>query len=144
MNNAFNKVKEFHEKFNHPVSNKPVMLNFDRMATRVSWMLSEIQELKKAETIHDQADALIDLMYFAVGTFVEMGVYPEKLFNIVHDANMKKLWPDGKPHYRPEDGKVIKPEGWQAPDEAMKKEIKMQAAIKEIIHGSKILPELNQ
>lgn len=129
MNNAFYKVKEFHEKFFHPIANKPAMLSFDKIATRVSWMLSEIQELKKAETIHDQADALIDLMYFAVGTFVEMGVYPEKLFNIVHDANMKKLWPDGKPHYRPEDGKVIKPEGWQAPDEAIKREIQIQAEV---------------
>jgi predicted HAD superfamily Cof-like phosphohydrolase len=28
---------------------------------------------------------------------------------------MAKLWPDGKPHYNPKDGKVIKPEGWEDP-----------------------------
>ena len=28
---------------------------------------------------------------------------------------MAKLWPDGKPHYNPKDGKVIKPDTWEDP-----------------------------
>ena len=37
------------------------------------------------------------------------------MFDIVQKANMAKLWPDGKPHYNPKDGKVIKPDGWEDP-----------------------------
>ena len=68
-----------------------------------------------ADNIYEQADAMIDLMYFALGTMVEMGLEADELFSIVQQANMAKLWPDGKPHYNPKDGKVIKPEGWEDP-----------------------------
>ena len=57
---------------------------------------------------------MIDTIYFALGTLVEMGVKPGELFDIVQKANMSKLWPDGTPHYN-ESGKVIKPEGWENP-----------------------------
>jgi len=36
-------------------------------------------------------------------------------FDLVHGANMAKRFPDGKFHKR-EDGKIIKPDGWQEPD----------------------------
>ena len=34
---------------------------------------------------------MIDLMYFALGTMVEMGLEAEELFDIVQSANMAKL-----------------------------------------------------
>jgi predicted HAD superfamily Cof-like phosphohydrolase len=77
-------------------------------------MLEEIDEFIESDNITDQADAMIDLIYFALGTLVEMGVKPQKLFDIVHEANMTKLWEDGKPRYN-SDGKTIKPPGWQDP-----------------------------
>lgn len=43
-----------------------------------------------------------------------MGVSPDELFYIVQEANMSKLWSDGRPHYN-DMGKVIKPQGWQDP-----------------------------
>ncbi len=107
-------VKDFHVEFNHPVSEKPTMLSKERAAKRMSWIKEEVQEFMDAETIPDQADAMIDTIYFAIGTLVEMGVKPERLMEIVQDANMSKLWPDGKAHYKA-DGKVQKPEGWQDP-----------------------------
>jgi predicted HAD superfamily Cof-like phosphohydrolase len=55
-----------------------------------------------------------------------MGVRPEELFRIVHEANMSKLWEDGKPRYRESDGKVIKPPTWQAPEPLLSKEIARQ------------------
>lgn len=76
-----------------------------------------------------QADALTDVSYFNYGTFVVLGVEPNPLFNIVHNANMGKLHPDGKPRYREEDGKIMKPENWErdfAPEPKLKKEIKRQ------------------
>ena len=118
INNEWHMVKEFHDKFGHGVSDVPVMLPKARAEKRYKWMLEEIDEFLEAEDIVEQADAMIDLIYFALGTLVEMGVKPEKPFEIVQQANMAKLWEDGKPHYR--DSKVIKPANWVDPYPEMK------------------------
>ena len=107
MNKEWNDVKEFQLKFGHPVANKPTPMDAERALKRYHWMLEEINEFLEADEIVEQADAMIDVMYFALGTLVEMGIEPDNLFQIVQDANMAKLWPDGKPHYN-EEGKTIK------------------------------------
>src|SRR5262245_1573782 len=104
LDSAFDNVKEFNARFGHPVREEPTLLNGERAAARGAWMNEEVAEFLAARTIADQADAMIDLIYFALGTLVEMGVRPKRLFDIVHGANMQKLWPDGAPRYR-EDGK---------------------------------------
>jgi predicted HAD superfamily Cof-like phosphohydrolase len=75
-----------------------------------------------------QSDAIIDAFYFLAGSLVEMGVKPQALFDIVQAANMAKLGPDGKPIIRPEDGKIMKPEGWEPPEAKLEAEIKRQYA----------------
>ncbi len=115
MNEAWRKVKAFHQAYSVPVSDQPGKLSEERVAKRKKWMEEELDEFAKASTIEDQADAMIDTIYLALGTLVEMGVKPEAVFQIVHEANMSKLWPDGKPRYRETDGKVIKPPGWKIP-----------------------------
>ncbi|NLL75107.1 MAG: HAD family hydrolase [Erysipelothrix sp.] len=122
MNKEWEAVKDFHDKFDHPVSETPVLMAKERAEKRYKWMLEEIDEFLEATDITEQADAMIDTIYFALGTLVEMGVVPEPLFNIVQHANMSKLWEDGKPHYNA-DGKTIKPEGWEDPHEKLKKAI---------------------
>ena len=125
MNNEWKKVKEFQLKFGHPVSAYPVQMSKERAEKRYQWMLEEINEFLEADEIVEQADAMIDLIYFALGTLVEMGIEPDNLFNIVQNANMSKLWPDGKPHYN-EDGKTIKPSTWEDPHNKLKIEIRRQ------------------
>jgi len=95
---------------------------------RVSWMLEEIAELLRAETIEDQTDALTDLMVFTVGTFTYMGLEPEKFMQIVMRANMGKIGDNGKV-LRNEQGKIVKPDDWQekyAPEPLIKAEIERQ------------------
>ena len=58
-------------------------------------------------------DALIDTLYFTYGSFVLMGVDPERIFEIVHQANMGKIFPDGKAQFDPVTHKILKPEGWR-------------------------------
>ncbi|WP_413524201.1 HAD family hydrolase [Carnobacterium divergens] len=73
-----------------------------------------------------QVDALTDATYFNYGSFVLMGVNPTPIFNIVHKANMGKLFPDGRAHYRPDNGKIMKPDNWEqdfAPEPKIKAEI---------------------
>ena len=125
LDDPFNKVREFHIAFNHQCPGHPELLSPERMAKRHSWMAEELEEFRQAKSIHDQADAMVDLIYFALGTLVEMGVRPGPLFDIVHNANMKKLWPDGKVHYGP-DGKVIKHSSWKPPEPQLMEEIQRQ------------------
>lgn len=119
MNKEFEAVKLFHEKFGHPVAKKPTFMKRERAEKRYKWMLEEINEFLEADEIVEQADAMIDVIYFALGTLVEIGVEPDALFEIVQHANMSKLWEDGLPHYNA-DGKTIKPAGWEDPHEKLK------------------------
>ena len=125
MNKEWESVKLFHEKFDLPVSAVPKMIEKKRAQSRGSWMLEEVAEFLTAEDIYEQADAMIDLMYFALGTMVEMGIEPDELFKIVQKANMDKLWEDGKPRYNEKDNKVIKPANWEDPKPKIKEHIDM-------------------
>lgn len=130
MKKEWDDVREFHEKFGHPVPAEPGMIDRKRSLSRAKWMNEEVAEFLVAEDIYEQADAMIDVIYFALGTLVEMGLEPDELFAIVQRANMAKLFPDGKPHYNPKDGKVIKPEGWEDPTPKIKKYIDSYVASK--------------
>ena len=121
MNKEWNSVRLFHKKFNHPISYTPTRMDLERANKRYNWMLEEINEFIEAvkkEDIVEQADAMIDVIYFALGTLVEMGIEPDALFEIVQEANMSKLWEDGKPHYN-QDGKTIKPKTWEDPHDKL-------------------------
>ena len=122
MLDQYKQVAEFHSAFSHPVGSSPCALTKERALLRAEWLQSEVEELISAANIYEQADAFIDIIYFSLGGLVEMGLEPNKLFQLVHDANMKKLWEDGRPHYR-SDGKVAKPPGWVDPMDSLKAEI---------------------
>lgn len=84
---------------------------------------------KQVDVLTGEVDALIDLLYFTYGSFVMMHIDPSPIFDIVHAANMGKLFPDGTPHYHPVTGKVLKPDNWEtdcAPEEKIRKEINRQ------------------
>lgn len=84
---------------------------------RIQMMLEELREFSEAKTLEDQADSLVDLVYFALGTAVMMGLPWEKLFDEVHRANMEKeRVASSAESKRLNKLDVKKPEGWQAPD----------------------------
>ena len=126
MNIEFYEVKKFQEAFGHPTSDFPIVMEEERAKKRYLWMSEELNEFlaaSKNKDIVEQADAMIDVIYLALGTLVEMGVEPDELFKIVQHANMSKLWADGKPHYN-DMGKVVKPEGWEDPHKKLELAIK--------------------
>jgi len=87
------------------------------------------QSTPAEKTLVGQVDALIDTLYFTYGSFVLMGVDPERIFEIVHQANMGKIFPDGKAHFDPVTHKILKPDNWKekyAPEPAIKKELERQ------------------
>lgn len=110
-------VKAFHSAFNLPAASKPTLVEEQRSVLRQALLDEEVDELREAvanRNVVEIADALADIVYIAYGTAIEHGINLDVVVAEVHHSNMKKLGPDGKPIYR-EDGKVIKPEGWQPP-----------------------------
>jgi predicted HAD superfamily Cof-like phosphohydrolase len=126
IDRAWEDVRAFHLAFGAEAPEAPELLHADLVERRAAWIEEEAEELREAPTIAEQADAFIDIIYFALGGLVNLGVRPERLWDIVQNANMAKLWPDGKPHHRPGDGKVLKPDGWQDPGPLLEAEIERQ------------------
>lgn len=106
-------VHEFHEACKHPIAFQPTEMDRARLEKRITWMLEELGELVAADNFIAQLDALADLMYFAIGTFVEMGVDGSEIFRIVHEANMRKKGVGGATFRH---GKTAKPHNWLPPE----------------------------
>lgn len=63
----------------------------------------------------EQLDALIDILVVTIGALHSMGCYPEDAWNEVMRTNFAKVDPVTGRVTRREDGKILKPEGWQPP-----------------------------
>ncbi len=117
-------VKDFHEKFKLPIGERVKCMSNDDALLRIDMYLEEIIEFQRANRrgdVAETADAVIDLVYFALGTAVQMGLTNiwGELWDEVQRANMTKhAVPKGKNSKRGLDGgfDVGKPEGWKPPD----------------------------
>lgn len=96
-----------------PMPDTPRMLGLEELRYAATVFAEETEELMDATTVGDQADAVIDLIYFAYGRLLEMGVKPGPAFQLVHDANMKKVSGANK---RGDRFEAAKPAGWTPPD----------------------------
>jgi predicted HAD superfamily Cof-like phosphohydrolase len=114
LRDAQRAVEEFSRTFGAPVGSTPQALGPDRVALRAKWVLEEATELLAATDLADQLDAAADIIYFALGVFVEAGIDGSAVFVAVHESNMAKTCPDGAGLYDV-DGKVLKPPGWRSP-----------------------------
>jgi predicted HAD superfamily Cof-like phosphohydrolase len=117
MSNWYRDVMDFHRSFGQRVGRLPELPGEAERALRVKLLAEEFTEYKDAEHNNDIveiADALADIIYIACGTAVSYGIPLDKIFEEVHNSNMAKLV-DGKP-LRREDGKILKPAGWQPPN----------------------------
>jgi predicted HAD superfamily Cof-like phosphohydrolase len=63
------------------------------------------------------AQELADVVYVAYGTAHSKGIPLDAVIAAVHQANMRKRFPDGSFRLN-DDGKVTKPPGWQGPNVA--------------------------
>ena len=116
LSDAQRAVLEFHKAFGLNAPNRLTTLDQDQVNHRIKWMQEELREFAQSETLTQQADAIADLIYFALGAFVEMGVDGSKVFEVVHEANMKKLNHESGASLNDE-GKVIKPPFWASPND---------------------------
>jgi predicted HAD superfamily Cof-like phosphohydrolase len=119
MNNFYLDVNDFHNAFKLKVGDEaaPAFSDDQSRALRIKLMREEVEEYLEGEDKNDLANVakeLADIVYIACGTAVEYGIPLDIVFDAVHKSNMEKLV-DGEPVYR-DDGKVMKPTDWQAPD----------------------------
>lgn len=125
LNEAVCLVRSFQKQANQPIPPNPCQMSEKQIAKRVKWIESELDELKKAQNEYEQADALIDALYYLLGAFVDMGLNPDELFQIVHRSNMKKVKEPSR-IIKDSDNKVLKPNGFRHPDEEIRQEIDKQ------------------
>lgn len=128
------KMMDAVDKFQQEVLDLPCApepLTPHRFAFRHDHLHEELSEFKDAYReghYEPQVDALVDLIYVAMGALLEMGVLPEEAFAPVHIANMQKVRGETK---RGESYDAIKPDGWKVPDHgAMIKKLRLRAAVR--------------
>lgn len=113
--NEHNDVKDFYDKFGQPTLSRPSIWVKSRMRERAAFMQEELDEFKLALTydqLEGMADALIDLVYVARGTAIELGLPWNELWDDVQRANMAKVV---GPTHRGFKMDVKKPPGWIGP-----------------------------
>ncbi len=121
-------LREFHRAIGEAAPGAPRLPSADLLRIRRALLREEWAEVEEeldllehrlaagnlaapAEELHRLAHELTDLLYVVYGTLVQLGIDPDATFEAVHAANMAKV---GGPVR--EDGKLLKPEGWQPAD----------------------------
>jgi predicted HAD superfamily Cof-like phosphohydrolase len=79
----------------------------------------EVEEFWEAEAASDDAeqlDACFDMMWVIIGYMKARGWDCERAWDEGAKSNLSKIDPVTGKVIRREDGKILKPEGWQPPD----------------------------
>ena len=109
--NYFNLVCDFHTKYK--LGSRPSCKKLQ--AAKIRHLKEELKEYIKAVRNSDreqQLDALIDLVYVALGAAYFEQFNFDKAFKTEHAANMKKVaMPTKRSAWD-----VVKPKGWKAPN----------------------------
>jgi predicted HAD superfamily Cof-like phosphohydrolase len=120
MKQAIQDVAMFHAMTDTPINKHPWLLTRGRVNLRWSLIDEEVnKELKPAMEAGDMvgiADGIVDSIYVLIGAALEYGIPLEKVWDAVQTANMAKRDPVTGKVRRREDGKILKPEGWQPPN----------------------------
>lgn len=127
MNTFYEDVGEFHQKFKLPLAKikggerRCQLLGVHDYSYRSDFLREELAEFHESWAKADLAgcaDALVDLVWVALGTAHYMGLPFDALWAEVKRANMAKvLRTDGDvTHKRGAVETIRKPEGWEPPD----------------------------
>jgi predicted HAD superfamily Cof-like phosphohydrolase len=115
----FQNIKDFHEKFDLMYTGSPRELTLREAEFRFQFICEELNEYGTAVTKRDlesQLDALVDLVYVAMGTAYMHGFPFDEAWRRVHAANMKKVRvTQVEQSTRGSTLDVVKPPGWEKP-----------------------------
>lgn len=98
MTTNFNKIKQFHLAFGHPINDTHQTNVFDNdqklVKLRLDLIKEEVRELEEAidqKKFTEVIDALTDILYVTYGAGAAFGIDLDKAYDIVHKSNMSKL-----------------------------------------------------
>jgi predicted HAD superfamily Cof-like phosphohydrolase len=111
MTNPFKDVARFQKACDQKTTRANYAMYLDLIREEVS----ELEAAVKEDDRIDQLDALIDILVVTVGAIRQGKFDGEGAWKEVMDTNFAKIDPDTGKVRKREDGKVLKPEGWQAP-----------------------------
>ncbi|MCH2175885.1 MAG: HAD family hydrolase [Lentisphaeria bacterium] len=117
-------VRQFSDACHDNLPSNPIEMDEEAIAFIRKMVNDEMDELEEAKDITEQADALVDAIYYICDTAARHGMNLDPLFDIVHQANMSKVV-EGKV-IRREDGKILKPAGWEDPGPKLDVEVERQ------------------
>jgi predicted HAD superfamily Cof-like phosphohydrolase len=115
----YDKVRAFAKKYNIPRNDKPRIPETKEFQFRLQLIMEETVELLDAhrkKNLGDYADAIGDLLYVTYGLASLSGIDIDGVFDVIHEANMKKVRARGTNNKRGSKTDVIKPPGWMPPD----------------------------
>ena len=107
------------EKFMRSCDQSVDSFNNDQFNLYVSLIEEEANELADAIKAHDKVetvDALIDILVVTIGALHSMGADAEGAWKEVMMTNFAKVDKETGKVRKREDGKVLKPIGWKAPE----------------------------
>lgn len=114
MQDLIRDVRDFQkEVLGNEFPQKPKLIEGDLRMQTIVRLDEEMIEFQEAETINDQADALVDLIYFSLGAMHQAGIDTQRVWDAVQEANMSKQKGVTK---RGDDNDAAKPAEWKAPD----------------------------
>ena len=112
MTNPFKDI----DTFQTACDQEPSDANYKMYLSLIDEEVGELVEAVAADDRVEQLDALVDILVVTMGAIRAGGFDGEGAWKEVMDTNFAKIDPvTGKVRKR-EDGKVLKPEGWKAPE----------------------------
>jgi predicted HAD superfamily Cof-like phosphohydrolase len=112
MTNPFEDIERFGTACDQPASEA----NYKMYLSLIDEEVAELEEAVMANDRVEQLDALIDILVVTMGAVRAGGFDGEGAWKEVMDTNFAKIDPDTGKVRKREDGKVLKPEGWKAPE----------------------------
>ncbi len=112
MTNPFKDIETFGTACDQPPSEANYKMYLDLIREETDELEEAIQDNDKVE----QLDALVDILVVTMGAIRAAGWDGEAAWQEVMNTNFAKIDADTGKVRKREDGKVLKPEGWKAPE----------------------------
>ena len=112
MTNPFKDVDTFATACDQP----PSEANYKMYLSLIDEEYDELLDAVVAQDRVEQLDALVDILVVTMGAIRAAGWDGEAAWQEVMNTNFAKIDPETGKVRKREDGKVLKPEGWKAPE----------------------------
>ena len=112
MTNPFQDI----ERFGSACDQEPSEANYKMYLDLIREETDELEEAIIDNDCVEQLDALVDILVVTMGAIRAAGWDGEGAWKEVMDTNFAKINPETGKVIKREDGKVLKPEGWKAPE----------------------------